>query len=93
MRSATLLVTLVLAGCATTPEPRVVTRTVEVPVAADCVPANLGSAPTYVDNDEALRSAAGADERYRLVIAGREQRNARLGEVEPVIDACRSAAP
>lgn len=82
---------LLLTACGTTPPPEPIVRTVEVrvPVFTSCVPRNLGPAPTYVDSDEALRQAAGPDERYRLVIAGREQRKARSGEVEPVIDLCR----
>lgn len=81
---------LMLTACGTArPEPVVRTVEVRVPVYTSCVPKNLGPAPTYVDSDEALRQAAGPDERYRLVIAGREQRKARSGEVEPVIDLCR----
>lgn len=80
---------LALSGCAATERPvRIVT--VKVPVAVECVPATLGGAPTYPDTDEALREAIDAAERYRLVAAGRLLRGARLGELEPVILACRS---
>jgi hypothetical protein len=83
----------VLAGCHTTgaipPEPRIVIQEKVTPVHAPCTPSNVAPAPSYPDTDEALRNAAGADERYKLVIAGRELRNARLGVVEPVIEGCR----
>ena len=83
---------LMLGGCATTapPEPVIVVKEVLVPVAIDCVPKTLGPPPKYADTKEALRAAAGPEDRYQLVAAGREQRIARLGEVEPVITACRS---
>lgn len=81
-----------VAACATTrtpPEP--IIKTVEVVVPGPplpCVPKELGPPPTYVDSDEALRNAAGPAERYQLIYAGRVQRNARLGEVEPVVASC-----
>lgn len=83
---------LMLGGCATTapPEPIVTIKEVFVPVAVDCVPKTLGPPPKYVDSSEALRAAAGPDERYQLLAAGREQRVARSGEVEPVITTCRT---
>lgn len=84
---------LALAGCGgipkKLPEPIVITKEVKVPVAVSCVPPKLGGPPAYVDTKEALRKAAGPEDRYQLVIAGREQRIARLGEVEPVITGCR----
>lgn len=86
---------VLLTGCAgaakRAPEPIVVTKEVKVEVAVSCVPAKLGEPPTYVDSDEALRTAAGAEDRYQLLYAGRKQRVARSAEVEPIITTCRKA--
>lgn len=78
-------------GCSTVgrPEPVVETVTVDAPVARSCVPPALGEAPAYIDTDAALKAAGGPEDRYQMVIAGRVQRNARLGEAEPVIRGCR----
>jgi hypothetical protein len=93
MRTATILAaTALLAACGVKPEPVVRTVTVTVPVAVDCVPATLGAVPAYPDTDEALRSSPDAAERYRLLFLGRLLRDARLGEVEPVIQSCRKEA-
>jgi hypothetical protein len=90
MRTAAILAaTVLLSACAGKPEPVIRTVTVNVPVAVDCVPATLGAAPAYPDTDEALRAAPDAAERYRLLFLGRLLRDARLGEVEPVIQSCR----
>lgn len=82
-----------LSACASTgsrpPEPLVITKEIKVPVAVSCVPAKLGPPPAYVDSDQALRSAAGAEDRYQLLYAGRKQRVARADEVESVIAGCR----
>lgn len=90
--STIIPVALLLAGCATKPteRPEPIIRTVEirVPVAAHCVPATLSPAPAYPDTDAALKSAAGPDERYWLVVAGRLIRIARLGELETVVAGC-----
>jgi len=90
MRSIALLALLGLSACATTyPEPRIVTHVVEVPVARSCVPAGLAAAPTYPDEDAAVRAASGPADRYRLLAAGRILRKQRLAELEPVVAACR----
>lgn len=83
-----------IAACGTTgqpprPEPKVKVVEVMVPVAKSCVPKNLAAPPVYVDSDEALAKAPNAAVRYLLVTAGRLQRIARLGEVEPVVEICR----
>lgn len=82
-----------LAACNTTrdaePEPRIVTVEVPVPVAQPCVPHQVDvNPPAYPDTDEALRIARDAAERYQLLWAGRAERNARLGVLEPVVRAC-----
>jgi len=93
MKSLILLPILVLvAGCGakvqSTPEPIVVPVEVGVPITGACVPDTLGPPPAYVDETPALRAARDAAERYQLVLAGREQRRARLNEIEPIIAAC-----
>lgn len=72
------------------PEPVIVTKTVNVPIAASCVPDNLGPKPVYPDTDEALKKAEPA-QGLKLMAEGRQARDARLAQVEPVIDACRNA--
>lgn len=90
MKKLTLLLPMfLLAACATTkPQPVVETVEVKVPVAAPCVPKDLGGQPTYVDSDEALLNAKDPAERYKLIYAGRLQRMARLMVLEPVVLAC-----
>lgn len=82
-----------LSGCTTTdtPEPRIVVQPVDRPVPVSCVPGNLAAPPDYPDTDEALTKAT-PEGRYQLVIAGRDLRRSRLGEVEPVIEKCRVAS-
>lgn len=60
-----------------------------IPTPVSCVPESLGAPPAYPDTDEALRAAPTADRRYQLILAGRELRIARAGEVEPVVAGCR----
>lgn len=81
------------AGCATDAPPEPVVRVVEVkvPVSVGCVPATLSEPAPYVDTDEALKTAAGPEDRFQLLAAGRIQRNARLAGLEPVIAQCRKA--
>jgi hypothetical protein len=87
----TVCLTSACTACATKAPPEPVVRTVEVkvPVPVACVPASLGAPPAYVDTDAALKSAAGPEDRFQLLAAGRIQRNQRLAQVEPVIKGCR----
>ena len=66
---------LTAGSCATTAEPRVVTRDVLVPVHGPCTIAEPAE-PARVDTDEALRAAPGLFERVQILLAGREQRKA-----------------
>jgi hypothetical protein len=86
-------VTLGASTCATTSEPRVVTKEVRVPVPVSCVPKDLKAPPSYPDTDEALTALPDAAARYLLMAAGRGLRMQRASEVEPVITACRDPAP
>ncbi len=80
-----------LAGCAT-PEPKIVTQTVNIPVAESCVPTTLPAPPDYPDTTAAL-TATGVDgpRRYQLVVAGRALRDARLKLLEQIVTGCMSA--
>lgn len=82
-----LVLALALAGCATTSEPRIEVRTVEVPVRVPCA-TNLGPAPTYVDTDPAFAAAADIFEQAKLLLAGRKQRDARLAEQDAALAGC-----
>lgn len=92
MKKSVVIAAIALAGCGgkvkSAPEPVIVTQPVAVAVDAPCVPDTLGPRPTYVDTSPALRAAPDAAERLQLLYAGRAQREARLNEIEPIIDAC-----
>ena len=83
---------LIVTACATKPEPHVVIETIKVPTPISCVPASLGPPPGYIDDKAAVDAAEDAAARYLLFAAGRDQRNLRLDQLEPVIAACRAAA-
>lgn len=87
---------VLVTGCATrpkpTPSPILTPIEVVVPVATGCVPPNITPAPVYPDTDDALKSAIDAAERYLLLYAGRKLRDARLGELEPIVSGCPKAA-
>lgn len=88
---ALLLVLSLLGACGrvqSTPEPIVVVQQVAVPVVGACVPKGLGPEPTYVDTDEALRSAKEGPVRFQLLVRGRAQRDGRLREIEPIVKGC-----
>ncbi|HSV03414.1 MAG TPA: hypothetical protein VLI41_09430 [Phenylobacterium sp.] len=74
------------------PVEKVVRIRVPVPVPIKCVPEDLGPPPVYPDNDQALRAAGGAADRYQLLAAGRILRDERLGKLEEVVRRCRQAA-
>ncbi|MNS16446.1 hypothetical protein D3C72_480990 [compost metagenome] len=82
-----LCLALLLAGCATA-EPRIEYREVLVPVAVPCG-ADVGAPPSYLDSNAALQEAPDLFERVKLLLAGREQRSARLEALEGQIAACR----
>lgn len=94
MKTALILTAaLGLAACGSKPpirhpEPVIVTVEKAVAVDAPCVPNTLAPRPKYVDNKAALTAAADAAERMQLLYAGRAQRDARLNEIEPVLEGC-----
>jgi hypothetical protein len=81
-----------LSACANRPTPtltpKVVTQRVDVPVAIRCA-ADPGPEPQYVDTPEALRAATDLYARVRLLLAGRDQRDARLAELSAALAGCR----
>lgn len=88
-----LLAFLLLGACAAPTEPKIETQFVDRPIAASCVPDNLGPAPAYPDTDAALLAAPDGPTRYQLLADGHVLRQQRSNQVEPVIAKCRSAAP
>ena len=83
-----ILLALYLGGCATAPEPRIITKEVLVPVVKACVPADLAPKPaSYAD--DGLNSATAPDERYLATARANQERKARLARVEPVLESCR----
>lgn len=93
MKYGIIIAALALSACASKPAPRpepiVVPVEVAVAVAQPCVPDTLGPKPAYVDTKSALVALGDAiDERLQLLYAGRAQREARLNELEPVVEGC-----
>lgn len=82
--------TLTLTACGTTArEPEIRTVYVDRPVRMSCVPSNLPPPPSYRVGRSDLAAAPDAAERYRLAVVGFQERDARLNEVEPVVETCR----
>lgn len=82
-----LAVSFTCAACATAPEPRIITRTVEIPIATQC--AVSVTEPAYVDTDEAIAGAPNLYELAKLFKAGRLQRIGALGEYRAAVSGCR----
>lgn len=83
MRGALALL-LLLGACVS---PRVEYREVLVPVNVPCMNP-VGPRPEYADTEEAVASAPDILDRVKLILVGREQRNARLNVLEGQADAC-----
>ena len=60
---------------------------VRIPVAVPC-DARTGPTPAYPDTDAALREAADLFERVKLLLAGRELREAREAELDAAVRGC-----
>lgn len=76
-----------LSGCATAPEPKIETRIVEVPVAVKCA-VTIPAEPAYPDTKAALDAAPGIFEKVKLLLAGREVREAYKNEVKAALIGC-----
>lgn len=88
MRRAALLASLALAGCATyQPVPKIVTKTVEVPVPVLC-PDKRQPPPAYPDTPPAIDAAPDLFARVQLLLEGRTLRDERLKEDDAQIAAC-----
>ena len=85
---AVLAMGLILEGCATPAEPRIVVKQVSVPIAVECVPAGLKLSNGYPDTASALKGAANLAERVRLLLEGRALRDADLVQLRPLVKAC-----
>ena len=82
------LAALLLAGCTTPGEPKIVTKEVSVPVAVKCA-ADPGPAPAFVDTRAALMGVSDIFARTRLLLAGRAQRDGWIAELEAANAGCR----
>lgn len=91
--SAVCIAPLLMAGsCATTGEPRIEIRTVNVPVAVPCDPV-ISPAPDYPDKAEVMANVADTFEAVKRLKAGRILRDARIGELEAALKGCASTDP
>ena len=90
-RALLALAALALAGCATTCPPPPPPVRIEVPIPTPCVPASasaLADERAYPDAPDALRAAADLADRVRLILAGREQRDADLERARAALRGC-----
>ena len=79
---------LALAACATAPEPQIVTKLVDVPVAVKCVPDPAPAKPDFVDADGAIHAAPDIRTLSKLYAVGRLQHYAYEGELEAALKGC-----
>lgn len=85
-----------LSACAGGERPEPIIRTVEVqvpvddPACARAAVAQLGETPAYPDAPAALQAAADLFERVKLLLAGRELRDAREAALTDALKACAS---
>lgn len=88
MRLPLILAAVFLTACASTP-PRTIITTVPVNVAVPvrCNPM-IGPQPMYPDTTDALRSAPDIFERVKLILAGRDLRDAREIELSKALAGC-----
>ena len=82
------LISLAMAGCGTTAEPKVRAVEVKVPIRVACVPSDLPPKPAAYA-DDSLTGGTPPDERYKAVAIANQERKARLARTEPIIAACR----
>lgn len=87
MTRLAIVLALALAGCATPPEPKIETRIVEVPVTVKCA-VSIPVEPAYPDTKAGLDAAPGLFEKVKLLLAGRELREAYKNEVKAALIGC-----
>jgi len=79
---------LLLSACATnTPEPRIETRDVPIPVAVQCRP-KLSPKPAFPDSDAAIAQTSDVFDLAKLYRAGRALREAWIAELEAALKGC-----
>lgn len=87
-------VAVFLAACASEPQPvKIVTQTVDRPVAVSCVPPDMPPAPKYGDTPSAVLAAPDFAARYALLSENWAVGKARLKLLEGVVADCAKAAP
>lgn len=86
-----LIACAALAACSTKPPAEPVVRIVEklVPMPTPCVSDKTPPAPAYKVTIDGLRAEPSKAKRYVLAVGGLIEREQRLAETEPVIEACR----
>lgn len=80
---------LLMAGCATSPEPIIRTVEVRVPTPVTCVPDNFVVEPQFRVSKGDVVAAPDTAERLRLLGAGFLEREAYIGEAQPVLRGCK----
>ena len=85
------LLCALLGACATArpPEPQIVTQEVKVPVPTPCA-AQAPARPAFADDQPAIKAAPDIFERTKLLLAGREQRDGYIGQLEAANSACKA---
>lgn len=87
--AALALLAVILAACATAPEPRIVVKEVATPVATSCVPKAFRDPPETPDTDAAIKATAGPGELLHLLGSARLLYRQWIAEARPVIAGCR----
>ncbi len=88
--AAALLCGLTACQTCPVPVPKIITKTVNIPVPVPCQPI-LPPPPAYVDTPEALRATTDLYDRVKLLLLGRAQRQARETVLNTALTQC--AAP
>lgn len=89
MRRLIILAAFGLTACAGhVPPPRIEVQKVEIPVAVRCA-ADPGPDPVYADTPDAISAAGDIFDRVKLLLAGRDQRDARLAELKAATAGCK----
>lgn len=93
MKRVVILAALALSACAGhVPPPRIEVQKVEVPVEVKCAVTPPPAKP-FADSPDAIQAAASIFEEVKLLLAGRDQRDARQAEVEAANAGCRPPDP
>lgn len=87
--NALISASLFLTACTTTPEPKIITKLVQVQVTTPCVTKDVNLDPVFPDTDEKLRAAPGAGDMLQLLAAGRLLRVQTLREWAVALKACQ----